>query len=152
MHSDDVHLAAFEDLDSRTAYALWQLRESVFVVEQACPYPELDGRDLEAGTRHLWLEDDGVPVAYLRILEDPTHTRIGRVLVAASHRRRGLARVLMERALKYAGERDVVLDAQSYLAGWYARFGFAACGPEFLEDGIAHIPMLRGPQSVRSRP
>jgi ElaA protein len=38
-----------------------------------------------------------------------------------------------------------VLDAQSYLVGWYERFGFAVTGPEFLEDGIPHTPMRREP-------
>ena len=139
----DVRVAAFDELDPRTAYALWQLRESVFVVEQACPYAELDGRDLEDGTRHVWVSDDGRPVAYLRVLEDPGQARIGRVLVAASHRGRGLAEVLMSQALELVGDRDSALDAQSYLATWYERFGYAVTGPEFLDDGIPHVPMRR---------
>jgi ElaA protein len=49
----------------------------------------------------------------------------------------------MERALELAGERDVVLDAQSYLQDWYVRFGFVRTGPEFLDDGIPHVPMRR---------
>jgi ElaA protein len=140
----ELHTAAFADLDPRTAYLLWQLRESVFVVEQTCPYPELDGRDLEPGTRHVWVAEAGRPVAYLRILDDPGCARIGRVLVAASHRGRGLAARLMDAALAEVGGRPVRLDAQSYLVDWYARFGFTACGEEFLEDGIPHVPMARG--------
>ncbi len=141
--SDDVQVASFDELDPRTAYALWQLRESVFVVEQTCPYPELDGRDLEPGTRHVWLSDDGGPVAYLRILDDGDLARIGRVLVARHRRGQGLAESLMRRALQVVGERESRLDAQSYLAGWYARFGYEQTGPEFVEDGIPHIPMRR---------
>jgi ElaA protein len=143
MQRHDVRVASFDDLDSRTAYSLWQLRESVFVVEQECPYAELDGRDLEAATRHLWVADGGRPVAYLRLLEDPDGPRIGRVLVAASHRGRGLAEVLMRRALDLVGDRPSRLDAQSYLAQWYTRFGYAVTGPEFLDDGIPHVPMRR---------
>ena len=139
----DVRVAAFDDLDGRTAYSLWQLRESVFVVEQECPYAELDGRDLEPGTRHVWVSDHGRPVAYLRVLEDPLAARIGRVLVAASHRGRGLAEVLMRRALEIVGDRPSVLDAQTYLADWYTRFGYETTGPEFLDDGIPHVPMRR---------
>ena len=134
--------AAFADLDARTGYLLWQLRESVFVVEQDCAYLELDGRDLEPATRHLWVEDDG-PVAYLRVLEDADAVRIGRVLVAPSHRGRGLAARLMSAALDVVGSRPCRLDAQSYLAQWYTRFGFERCGEEFLEDGIPHVPMRR---------
>ncbi|MGZ4436463.1 MAG: GNAT family N-acetyltransferase [Nocardioides sp.] len=138
-----VRVAGFEELDARTAYLLWQLRESVFVVEQACPYPELDGRDLEPGTRHVWVELAGSPVAYLRVLDDGDAARIGRVLVAPEHRGRRLAEVLMARAHEVVGDRTARLDAQSYLEGWYARFGYARDGDEFVEDGIPHVPMVR---------
>jgi len=143
MQDLDVRVAAFDELDSRTAYLLWQLRESVFVVEQECPYAELDGRDLEPGTRHVWIADDGAPVAYLRVLDEPDEVRIGRVLVAAGHRGRGLAEGLLRRALDLVGDRPSTLDAQSYLEGWYARFGYDRVGPEFLDDGIPHVPMRR---------
>jgi ElaA protein len=144
----DVRVAAAEELDVRTSYLLWQLRESVFVVEQHCPYPELDGRDLEPGTRHVWVaaEDaDGErPVAYLRVLDDGDVARVGRVLVAASHRGRGLAAVLMARAHELCAGRPVVLDAQSYLVDFYTGLGYEITGPEFLDDGIPHLPMRRG--------
>jgi ElaA protein len=142
-----LHTATFADLHPRTAYLLWQLRESVFVVEQTCAYLELDGRDLEPGTRHVWLADGDRPVAYLRVLDDPGCARIGRVLVAVSHRGRGLAAQLMDAALAGIDGRPVRLDAQSYLVDWYARFGFTASGEEFLEDGIPHVPMARGADS-----
>ena len=138
-----LHDVTFDDLDARTAYQLWQLRERVFVVEQECAYLELDGRDLEPSTRHVYVEEAGVPVAYLRVLEDPAEMRIGRVLVDAGHRGRGLAEQLMKAALDVVGDRPCVLDAQSYLVGWYRRFGFAPYGEEFLEDGIPHVPMRR---------
>ena len=135
--------APFDLLDTRTAYLLWQLRERVFVVEQECAYLDLDGRDLEPTTTHVWAEDDGRPVAYLRVLEDPEELRIGRVLVAESHRGRGVAEGLMGTALGVVGGRSCRLDAQSYLVGWYRRLGFDPCGEEFLEDGIPHVPMRR---------
>ena len=143
MAEHDVRIASFDDLEQHTAYRLWQLRESVFVVEQACPYAELDGRDLEPNTKHLWVEYDGAPTAYLRILEDPGVARIGRVLVAKPWRSRGVADVLVRRALHEVGNRPSRLDAQVYLADWYARFGFEVAGAEFLEDGIPHVPMTR---------
>lgn len=139
----DVSVAGFEELDPRTAYLLWQLRQDVFVVEQACPYPDLDGRDLDPGTRHLWVSAAGRPVAYLRMLDEGNRWRIGRVLVAEEHRGRGVADALMRVALEVVGEAPSVLDAQSYLTGWYARFGYEASGPEFVEDGIPHVPMRR---------
>jgi ElaA protein len=143
LESYDVRVGGFDDLDPRTAYRLWQLRESVFVVEQACPYAELDGRDLEPGTRHVWITAGGGPIAYLRVLDDGDRARIGRVLVAQDHRGRGLAERLMREALELVGDRTSCLDAQSYLAHWYGRFGYRQDGDEFVEDGIPHVPMRR---------
>ena len=134
---------AFDDLDLRTAYAVWRLRQEVFVVEQDCPYGDLDGRDDEPGTRHVLLEDDGRLVGYARVLDAGDTWLIGRVVLARDARGRGLADVVMAAALEACAGRDVVLDAQSPLAGWYASFGFAVDGEEFLEDDIPHVPMRR---------
>ena len=131
----------FTALDAPTAYAVWRLRQDVFVVEQACPYPDLDGRDDEPGTRHVLLRDDDELLGYARVLDDTDVWRIGRVVLARDARGRGLADPLMDTALVVAKARDVVLDAQSPLAGWYGSFGFEVDGAEFLEDGIPHLPM-----------
>jgi ElaA protein len=145
MSGDAVRVATFAELDTATLYALLRLRVNVFVVEQRCPYAELDGRDAEPGTRHLWIPDrDGEPVAYLRALADPADVvRIGRVVVATHARGAGHAATLMEAVLRLAGDRACVLAAQRYLARFYERFGFAASGAEYVEDGIAHLPMRR---------
>jgi ElaA protein len=140
----ELHVASFADLDTRTLYDLLRLRVDVFVVEQKCAYPELDGRDTEPQTRHVWLSRDGAPVAYLRILRDPGDTaRIGRVVVTAAARGTGAAGRLMVAALEEIGDRPSVLDAQAHLVGLYERYGYAVTGPEFLEDGIPHVPMAR---------
>jgi ElaA protein len=132
----------FEELDPGTAYALWRLRQQVFVVEQGCPYPDLDGRDSEPGTRHLLLRDErDALVGCARVLDDGEVWRVGRVLLVPTARGRGAADPLVRAALAECPDRDVVLDAQSPLADWYASFGFVVDGPEFLEDGIAHLPM-----------
>jgi ElaA protein len=138
-----LRLAAipFEALDARTAYAVWRLRQQVFVVEQECAYPDLDGRDPEPGTRHVLLEDDDELLGYARVLDDGDVWRVGRVVLAPGARGRGLADHLVRTALQVCPGRDVVLDAQTPLAGWYASFGFEVCGEEFLEDGIPHLPM-----------
>ena len=141
-----VQIATIDELDARTLYALLRLRTDVFVVEQHCPYPELDGRDLEPATRHLWLTDaHSQPQAYLRVLAEPDGAaRIGRVCTAAAARRRGLSDHLVRVALDLIGEQTpVVLDAQSYLVGFYAHLGFAASGAPFVEDDIPHTPMRR---------
>jgi [ribosomal protein S5]-alanine N-acetyltransferase len=138
-----VTVLAFDDLDARTAYEIWRLRQDVFVIEQACPYPDLDGRDLEPGTRHVVLREAEELIGCARVLDDGEVWRIGRVVLAGPVRGRGLGDVLMEAALKICRGRDVVLDAQSPLAGWYGTYGFSVTGPEFLDDGIPHLPMRR---------
>jgi ElaA protein len=141
----ELHEAGFDELTTSTLYALLRLRVDVFVVEQHCPYPELDGRDTEPGTRHLWTTRDGLPVGYLRTLVEPDGgARIGRVCVAGSERGTGLARRLMVAALDRLGDKPVTLDAQAHLTGFYASFGFAPSGPGYVEDGIPHVPMTRG--------
>ncbi|TNH31803.1 GNAT family N-acetyltransferase [Micromonospora orduensis] len=140
----EIHTASFADLTARTFHDLLKLRIDVFVVEQNCPYPELDGRDVEPGTRHLWLTDGDAPLAYLRILADPAGTaRIGRVVAAPAARGGGHAGRLMTAALEVVGNRPCVLEAQSHLVAFYARHGFAVSGPEYVEDGIPHTPMRR---------
>jgi ElaA protein len=138
-----VRCARFAALDPSTLYEILQLRVDVFVVEQACPYRDIDGRDREPGTRHLWMEDGGEVVACLRLLDDGEDARIGRVVTAPTHRRRGLAATLVHDAVARAGPRSIVLDAQSHLAAWYGSLGFRVDGPEFMEDGIPHTPMRR---------
>jgi ElaA protein len=140
-----VRAARFADLDAATVYGLLRLRVDVFVVEQRCPYPELDGRDTEPGTVHLWLEHDGAPVSYLRILTDGDTARIGRVCTDAGHRGAGHSGRLLAAALDLVGDRPCALSAQAHLAGFYSRFGFAVSGPGFDEDGIPHLPMTRPP-------
>jgi ElaA protein len=149
----DVHSAALPDLEPTILYGILALRSAVFVVEQDCVYLDPDGRDLEPHARQLWIERDGEVVATLRLLRDPDGcARIGRVATARSSRGAGLAEALMRRALDLVPDVDVVLGAQSYLAEWYARFGFVRDGADYLEDGIPHLPMRlrRAPASGRA--
>lgn len=150
MSRTKVLTVGFDDLPARTAYDVWRLRQQVFVVEQDCPYPDLDGRDLEEATRHVVLldEDDRV-VGTLRVLDDGDWARIGRVVVAPAARGRGLAALLMDEAMVLCGDREVRLDAQTGLTGFYAGYGFEVTGPEFDEDGVMHVPMRR--ESTRPR-
>ncbi|MEM7140151.1 MAG: GNAT family N-acetyltransferase [Actinomycetota bacterium] len=133
---------SFAELTTRDLHDILRLRVDVFVVEQECAYAELDGRDAEAGTRHVWMADDAGPTAYLRVLDDGEARRIGRVVTRGDARGAGLAGDLVDHALATT-EGPWVLDAQTYLESWYAARGFASSGPEFVEDGIAHVPMRR---------
>lgn len=137
-----------DELAPRTAYDVWRLRQQVFVVEQDCPYPDLDGRDLEQATRHVvLLDDDGSVLGTLRVLDDGDAARIGRVVVAPAARGRGLAALMMDEAMAVCGGREVRLDAQTGLTGFYEAYGFEVTGPEFDEDGIMHVPMRRAPET-----
>ena len=145
--SATVHRAWAADLDTRSLYELLRLRVDVFVVEQACPYAELDGRDLENGARHYWLAGDGwgAPMlGCLRLLQEQDGTfRIGRVCTLRSARGRGLGRQLMEAVLAEVGDAPCVLDAQEHLAELYRSLGFVAAGPAYDWDGVTHLPMRR---------
>jgi len=149
-----MHSAGFAQLDTETLYALLRLRVDIFVVEQHCAYPELDGRDTEPATVHLWLTaaGDPAPLGYLRILsESDGSARIGRVAVAPSARGAGAARRLMTAALDRIGDQPCVLDAQAGLVGFYRSLGFAVTGAEYLEDGIPHVPMRRDAHAAAVR-
>ncbi|MDZ5663319.1 GNAT family N-acetyltransferase [Nocardioides sp. S-58] len=141
--STRVLTTTVDELSARTAYDVWRLRQQVFVVEQDCPYPDLDGRDLEPTTRLVVLLEDDEVVGTMRVLDDGDAMRIGRVVVAAAGRGRGLAALLMDEAMRLCGDRAVRLDAQTGLTAFYAVYGFEVTGPEFDEDGIMHVPMSR---------
>jgi len=134
---------AFADLEPRTAYDVWRLRQQVFVVEQECAYADLDGRDPDPDTRHVLALDGDLLLGYLRILREADHLRIGRVVAAPEARGRGVGDALVDAALESIGDRPSVLDAQSGLASWYARWGFVVTGPEFDDEGVLHVPMRR---------
>lgn len=150
--SAPIHEAPWTELPAVTAYRLAALRSAVFVVEQRCPYLDLDGRDLEAGVTQWWIADatgvggdpaaDDRPVAALRVLPEGDGWRIGRVVTDPAYRAVGLAGRLLAAVLERR-RGPFVLDAQSYLTAWYERFGFVVDGPEFVEDGIPHTPMRR---------
>ena len=143
-----VHRAWAADLDPRTLYELMRLRVDVFVVEQHCAYPELDGRDLEDRARHFWLGGDGKPepvLGTIRLLkESDGGYRIGRLCTARAVRGRGLGKRLMEAALAEIGDRPSVLDSQQELTGFYEGFGYVATGEPYDWDGVVHVPMRRG--------
>lgn len=135
---------SFAELTAGEFHDLVRLRVDVFVVEQACAYQELDGRDTEPATRHVWVNDELGVSACLRVLGDGDTRRIGRVVTRADARGDGLAGDLVDHVVA-ATTGPWVLDAQSHLQAWYEARGFVVTGPEFIEDGIPHVPMRREP-------
>jgi ElaA protein len=138
----EVHSARLEELTPQTLLGILAVRQDVFVVEQSCPYRDIDARDAEADTVHLWIEDvDGRVVSTLRLLsEGAAGRRIGRVSTLAEARGRGYSGALLRRAIAMS-EPPILLSAQAYLTEWYGRFGFEVCGEHWIEDGIDHAPM-----------
>ena len=134
-----------DSMSSSELYALLAMRVSIFVVEQTCPYQELDGRDLTAA--HLVGYAGDEILACLRMLPpgDKPRVRIGRVAVAPAVRASGLARQMMvmaiDRAAKLFPGRPVFVSAQTYLRDFYLSLGFVDSGDGYLEDGIPHLPM-----------
>ena len=135
-----------EQMEPVLLYDMLAMREAIFVVEQNCVYQELDGLDKIA--QHLLAIQDEAVVACLRLLPpagQEARVRIGRVAVSPAWRNRGMARLMMHKAVDKAGlaypSCGVFLDAQTYLVSFYQSLGFQACGDEFLEDGIPHIQM-----------
>jgi ElaA protein len=144
-------ITRFDALEPKQLYDLLKLRVDVFVVEQACAYPELDGKDMLADTLHLiGRAQDGSLAAYARILAPGTRfssISFGRVVVAPLYRKTGLGHALVKKILDEAGRvwpgRDITIGAQTYLVHFYRCHGFVPVSAPYLEDGIAHIDMTR---------
>ncbi|GAC1317453.1 MAG: GNAT family N-acetyltransferase [Acidimicrobiales bacterium] len=142
-----MRCALFADLTPLTLYRILRLREAVFTVEQGCVYTDIDGRDHEPETWHLWVDAAARPTvtACARLLTQPDGSRkLGRVATAADARGAGIAGAVIDAALALVPPGSAtVLDAQVRLAGWYGRWGFTRAGADFDEAGIMHTPMRR---------
>jgi ElaA protein len=140
----------FTELSLEQLYGLLQLRVDVFVVEQNCPYPELDGKDKHPQTRHLLgVNEHGDIEAYSRVLAPDIsypQASIGRVAVAKSARGQGVANQLMLSAIAIAKRHwptdNIQIGAQDYLRHFYQQLGFIVNSDVYLEDGIEHLDML----------
>jgi len=142
----------FKDLSLDEFHDIIQLRETVFIVEQDCPYLDVDGKDKDA--LHVFGELDGNVVATTRILRPNVSYKevsIGRVVSSPLVRGKGIGIQLMEESMKfiieYFGDVSVRISAQTYLLKYYQSFGFEITGEEYLEDNIPHMEMLYKPKS-----
>lgn len=141
----ELIVKTFEELTPDELYEILMLRNAVFVVEQECPYQDIDGRDQRA--YHVFFRDEGGIQAYLRVLEAGVsfdEVSIGRVI--AVKRRRGIGSKILAEGIKVARERlhagAIRIEAQVYAKEMYERQGFVRVSEEFLEDGIPHVQML----------
>ncbi|MBB1150147.1 GNAT family N-acetyltransferase [Myroides sp. NP-2] len=148
MNSIHWHTKAFEELTLDELYDIMQLRTNIFVVEQNCPYPELDGKDKNC--LHVFATQHGKVIAYARIVPPGLSYKeisIGRVVVDQAHRKDGLGKILLaltiEKIEEEFDQQPIQIGAQTYLKKFYSSFGFEAVSAEYLEDGIPHVDMIR---------
>ncbi|MEJ6505911.1 MAG: GNAT family N-acetyltransferase [Crocinitomicaceae bacterium] len=138
----------YSDLDLDDFHDIIALRIKIFVIEQDCPYQDLDGNDKLAF--HLYFKDtENQIVAATRILPQNiayNEVSIGRVVVDKNSRGNGLGHELMKQSMVFVerqfGATDVRLSAQKHLENYYEKHGFTSTGKEYLEDGIPHVEML----------
>lgn len=139
----------FDEISLPRFYEILAARVAVFVVEQDCPYQDIDGLDAQAIHVTAWAPDGSV-LAYARIL--PPGTRfdepsIGRVLTNEAARGTGLGRELMARSLAATEDafpgHGIRISAQQYLERFYRDFDFETVRGPYPEDGIPHLEMLR---------
>ncbi|MFN2745495.1 MULTISPECIES: GNAT family N-acetyltransferase [Bacillus] len=147
-------LKSFEGLSKDELYRIIKLRIDVFVVEQNCPYHELDHLDELA--HHLFLEEKGEILAYCRLFPGGAvyeEASIGRVIVRKEDRGKGYAQTLLEKALGFLEsewrEKAVKISAQDHLRSFYSSFGFTEVSEVYLEDGIPHVDMLKNVQQKK---
>lgn len=143
---DSAVLKTFDELTIHELYELLRLRVDVFVVEQHCPYPELDGEDTKA--LHVLFYNAGQLDGYARVFlpeHGSTTGRIGRIIVRASARGRGLGKEVVDQSLNVLRTKSDAnvceISAQEHLQTMYARSGFSTYTEMYLEDGIPHVGM-----------
>ena len=141
-------IKSFNELSVPELYSIIKARVDVFVVEQDCPYPDLDDYDQKA--LHLWAENDGEVLAYCRLFNKGIkyeETSIGRVLTTENGRGKNLGKQLLSYAVETIENRfrtsEIRISAQDYLLRFYGYYGFQDTGKKYLEDNIPHTEMIR---------
>ena len=137
----------FDELTARELYAIMQLRNEVFVVEQNCVYQDADNKDQQS--MHLCGWDAEKLVAYTRIIPPGisyNEASIGRVVTSPAYRNTGAGRQVMKESISLTLSafncNEIKIGAQVYLTKFYQSLGFVPCSDEYLEDGIPHIEMI----------
>lgn len=131
----------FDKLTTQELFNINKLRVDVFVVEQQCPYHEVDDIDLES--HHIYLQQGKDILAYCRLYKQNDAYHIGRVIAAT--KRKGYGTQIMKTAIEFAGQElhadSVIIEAQTYAKNFYEKLGFIQTSEPFDEDGIEHIQM-----------
>ncbi|MCP8618127.1 GNAT family N-acetyltransferase [Salirhabdus salicampi] len=146
---------SFQQLSNNELYAILKERVDVFVVEQECPYPEIDNVDQDA--IHYYLQIGERIAAYCRLIPSGTkfeEASVGRVIVNRDFRGNGYARTMLKNAililLKDWGETSIKIQAQLYLEEFYQSVGFQTVSEPYMYDGILHIDMILHKEDILS--
>ena len=135
---------SFSELTTRELHDLLRLRTEVFVVEQDCAYPEIDGKDPQS--THLLGYLDSSLITYARWYTHGNDTVLGRIVTRPDLRRRGFGGRLMARVFEIIGDRRIRISAQQQLESYYRNLGFETTSEPYDDFGIAHIDMVRRPR------
>ena len=145
-----IVIKKFQELSLEELYQILRLRSAVFVVEQNCPYQDIDNKDQES--LHLMYYVNNNFAGYTRLLPaglSYNEAAIGRVIISAEHRGAGIGKALMKASIKacydHFGISAIRIGAQVYLLDFYQSLGFVPQGEGYDEDGIPHIEMLKQP-------
>lgn len=143
----NIEIKQFSELSASELYKILKLRSDVFIVEQNCAYPDIDGKDIHCF--HLIIKEDNEIASYVRVLPKGVTfdtASIGRVVTSPNHRGNGLSRLAMQTAVDFIknewNEPKITIGAQFYLNKFYASLGFVNIGKSYVEDGIEHIDMI----------
>ena len=139
-------IQSFEEMSNLQLHDIWKLRQSVFIVEQNCPYMDIDGMDPMCHHIQGYTEDN--LFCYARLIPPTNHiAKIGRVIVSPQYRHLGLGTQLMQQGERWMRHnwsmKQIQLDAQSHLLTFYENLGYCSTGTEFLEDNIPHTRMKK---------
>ena len=138
----------FTELTSVELYQILALRANVFIVEQTCPYQDVDGKDLDA-LHLLGYKKDNL-IAYGRILKKgvsyKNHCSIGRIVIDREYRGKNYGHDLVNYAIKtcykHHPKQSIKISAQAHLEKFYIYHRFIPTGEKYLEDDIPHIGMV----------
>lgn len=142
-----IEIKKFNELTTHELYEILKIRAEVFVIEQKCIYNDIDDKDFKSV--HIMIKDNDKIAAYIRVLEPGVSyetSSIGRVLVDANFRKKGLARTIVNEGINYIknnyDDKKITIGAQEYLKKFYESLGFKGISDVYLEDGIPHLDMF----------
>ena len=142
----EKYIKEFLELNINDLYEIYKLRQEIFIVEQNCPYQDID--NVDKNSYHIYYKDNDNIIAYLRVIPKNMYLNtscIGRVVVKKEYRRKNIGLLMLKDAINLVREKNldnvITIHAQTYAIPFYSKVGFKCVGDEFMEDGIPHYKM-----------